>query len=83
MKKTAFTFLILCALLALQVKAQEQEVPSLKAHFQGKFEIGAAVNPFQLRGETGVMDSNRKDVEYEDWRGHKLDREMLDLLKRY
>lgn len=55
MKKTAFTFVILCALLALQVKAQEppQEVPSMKAHFQGKFEIGAAVNPFQLRGETG------------------------------
>ena len=38
---------------------------------------------WQLRGETGVMDSNRKDVEYEDWRGHKLDREMLDLLRRY
>lgn len=38
---------------------------------------------WQLRGETGVMDSNRKDVDYEDWRGHALDREMLDLLRRY
>ena len=38
---------------------------------------------WQLRGETGVMDSNRTDVEYEDWRGHKLDREMLELLRRY
>ena len=38
---------------------------------------------WQLRGETGVMDSNRVDTDYEDWRGHKLDREMLELLKRY
>ena len=38
---------------------------------------------WQIRGETGVMDSNRKDVDYEDWRGHRLDREMLDLLMRY
>lgn len=38
---------------------------------------------WQIRGETGVMDSNRKDVDYENWRGHKLDREMLDMLMRY
>ena len=38
---------------------------------------------WQIRGETGVMDSNRKVVDYEDWRGHRLDREMLDLLMRY
>ena len=38
---------------------------------------------WQLRGETGVMDSIRKDVEYDNWRGHRLDREMLDLLRRY
>ena len=38
---------------------------------------------WQLRGETGVMDSDRVDVDYEDWRGHKLDREMLDLLRKY
>ena len=38
---------------------------------------------WQLKGETGVMDSNRKDVEYENWRGHRLDREMLELLRRY
>ena len=24
-----------------------------------------------------------KDVEYEDWEGHKLDRKLLDLLLRY
>ena len=38
---------------------------------------------WQLRGETGVMDSMRKDVDYRSWRGHKLDREMLELLQRY
>ncbi len=38
---------------------------------------------WQIRGETGVMDSNRRDVDYEDWRGHRLDREMLELLMRY
>jgi endoglucanase len=38
---------------------------------------------WQLRGETGVMDSMRKDVDYIDWRGHKLDLEMLELLQRY
>jgi hypothetical protein len=30
-----------------------------------------------------VMDSGRADVQYEDFRGHKLDRKMLDLLQRY
>jgi len=34
-----------------------------------------------FRGSFGVLDSGRKDVAYEDFRGHKLDREMLDLLR--
>ena len=38
---------------------------------------------WNLRGAFGVLDSGRADVRYEDWRGHALDREMLDLLKRY
>jgi aryl-phospho-beta-D-glucosidase BglC (GH1 family) len=38
---------------------------------------------WDFRGEFGVLDSERKDVEYEDWNGHKLDREMLDLLQAY
>lgn len=36
-----------------------------------------------LRGGFGVLDSNRADVAYEDFRGHKLDRKMLDLLRTY
>lgn len=36
---------------------------------------------WNFRGSFGVLDSGRKDVAYEDFRGHKLDREMLDLLR--
>jgi len=36
---------------------------------------------WNLRGSFGVLDSGRADVKYEDWRGHKLDREMLELLR--
>jgi endoglucanase len=38
---------------------------------------------WNLRGSFGVMDSERQDVQYEDFKGHKLDRKMLELLKRY
>ena len=38
---------------------------------------------WNLRGGCGVLDSGRDDVEYEDFRGHKLDRKMLELLQRY
>lgn len=38
---------------------------------------------WNFRGSLGVMDSSRADVPYEDFRGHKLDRQMLDLLQRY
>ena len=36
---------------------------------------------WNLRGNFGVLDSGRKDVTYEDFKGHKLDRQMLDLLR--
>jgi hypothetical protein len=38
---------------------------------------------WNFRGSFGVLDSGRKDVAYEDFRGHKLDRKMLDLLRKY
>ena len=44
-------------------------------------QIGYAL--WNFRGDFGVMDSGRKDVQYEDWHGHQLDRKMLDLLKRH
>jgi endoglucanase len=36
---------------------------------------------WNLRGSFGVMDSVRTDVQYEDYKGHKLDRKMLELLR--
>jgi len=36
---------------------------------------------WNLRGAFGLVDSKRQDVDYEDFRGHGLDRTMLDLLK--
>jgi aryl-phospho-beta-D-glucosidase BglC (GH1 family) len=38
---------------------------------------------WNFRGSFGILDSDRKDVQYEDWHGHKLDREMLKLLQQY
>ena len=38
---------------------------------------------WQLSGPNGILDSGRDDVAYEDFRGHKLDRKMLELLQAY
>ncbi len=38
---------------------------------------------WNFRGSFGILDSERSDVAYEDFHGHKLDRKMLDLLQRY
>jgi endoglucanase len=35
---------------------------------------------WNLRGTFGIVDSQRADVVYENFRGHKLDRKMLELL---
>jgi len=44
-------------------------------------EAGWGWSLWNLRGQFGVLDSGREDVTYEDFRGHKIDREMLDLLR--
>ena len=36
---------------------------------------------WNFRGEFGVLDSGRADVKYENFRGHQLDRAMLELLR--
>jgi endoglucanase len=36
---------------------------------------------WNLRGSFGVLDSERADVKYEDYKGHKLDRKMLEILR--
>jgi hypothetical protein len=43
--------------------------------------IGLAV--WNFRGSFGIMDSGWRDVEYEDFHGHKLDRKYLDLLQEF
>lgn len=43
--------------------------------------IGYAL--WNFRGSFGIVDSGRKDVTYEDWHGHKLDRKLLEMLQAY
>ena len=38
---------------------------------------------WNFRGSFGIINSNRTDVAYEDFRGHKLDRELLELLREF
>jgi endoglucanase len=38
---------------------------------------------WNLKGPFGLLNSEREDVRYEDYNGHKLDRKMLELLKEY
>jgi endoglucanase len=43
--------------------------------------IGYAL--WNFRGDFGILDSGRADVNYTDWHGHKLDSKLLELLKKY
>jgi hypothetical protein len=40
--------------------------------------IGFAL--WEFAGTFGILNSDREDVEYEDWYGYKLDRKLLNLL---
>ena len=44
-------------------------------------QIGWAL--WNFRGDFGILDSGRKDVAYEAWHGHQLDRKLLNLLQKY
>ena len=46
-------------------------------------ESGIGWATWNFRGDFGFIDSGRKDIEYEDWYGHNLDRKMLTLLQKY
>jgi endoglucanase len=37
---------------------------------------------WNFRGGFGILDSGRKDVAYEDFHGHKLDKQYLELLRK-
>ncbi|HVV72282.1 MAG TPA: cellulase family glycosylhydrolase [Verrucomicrobiae bacterium] len=43
--------------------------------------IGYAL--WNFRGDFGILDSRREDVDYQDWHGHKLDAKLLELLKKH
>jgi endoglucanase len=43
--------------------------------------IGLAL--WNFRGSFGILDSDRADVQYEDFNGHKLDRKLLQLLQEF
>jgi endoglucanase len=47
----------------------------------GSFNIGWAL--WNFRGSFGILDSERADVRYDDWHGHKLDAAMLRLLQAH
>lgn len=44
-------------------------------------EAGWGCALWNLRGSFGVFDSDRKDVVYENYKGHRLDRKMLEVLR--
>ncbi|WP_460949386.1 glycoside hydrolase family 5 protein [Spirosoma daeguense] len=43
--------------------------------------IGFAL--WEFAGSFGILDSGRTDVAYESWYGHKLDRKLLDLIRKH
>ena len=43
--------------------------------------IGYAL--WNFRGDFGILDTNRSDVAYEEYRGHRLDGKLLRLLQKY
>jgi hypothetical protein len=43
--------------------------------------IGYALWNFQ--GDFGILDSRRRDVDYQDFHGHKLDSQLLQLLQKH
>ena len=43
--------------------------------------IGYAL--WNFRGDFGLLDSGRQDIDYQDWYGHKLDGKLLELLKKH
>jgi endoglucanase len=46
-------------------------------------EAGWGWSLWNLHGGFGILNSDRSDVQYEDFHGYKLDREMLKLLQSY
>ncbi|MBN1781933.1 cellulase family glycosylhydrolase [bacterium] len=46
-------------------------------------DVGWGYAMWNLKGDFGILNSRRNDVTYEPYRGHQLDRKMLELLKAF
>ncbi|MGH2369098.1 MAG: glycoside hydrolase family 5 protein, partial [Chloroflexota bacterium] len=55
----------------------------MRDHLQCWRDVGWGWALWNFRGPFGILDSGRADVSYENWRGHKLDRAMLNLLQSF
>jgi endoglucanase len=42
---------------------------------------GIGFSLWEFKGDFGILNSNRADVQYENWYGHQLDRKLLTLLQ--
>ena len=49
-------------------------------HILSANKIGFAL--WNFIGDFGILDSGRTDVAYQDWHGHKLDKQLLDLIRK-
>lgn len=58
-------------------------LPWMRDQLELWMEAGWGWALWNLHGSFGVLDSERNDVAYEDFRGHKLDRAMLQLLQTH
>ncbi len=45
--------------------------------------LGIGYALWNFRGSFGILDSDRKDVVYTEWHGHRLDSELLTLLQQH
>lgn len=46
-------------------------------------EVGWGHAMWNLKGDFGVLNSRRADVKYENFKGHQLDRKMLELVREF
>lgn len=68
---------------AYQHTPHEVSLAWMKDNLEIWKENGWGWSLWNFRGSFGILDSERKDVDYEDYKGHKLDRTMLELLQKY
>jgi endoglucanase len=66
---------------AYQITTHEVALAWMKDNLDLWREAGWGWALWNFRGSFGVLDSGRADVRYEDFHGHKLDRQMLELIR--